>query len=235
MITLIHGEDITASRNFYFDAKKKSVDAITLDGTAITLTDLQQALSGSDLFGVKKDIFIENLISKRKSIKDIEQFVDIITDSNAETVLWESKELTPKQVGLFGKAAVRLFKIPSTIFAFLDGIRPNNGKQLIELFHKTLEDKDPEFVLFMLQRQIRTLLALSSSSEESESRSATFISELSRLAPWQKGKVEKQAGLFSTQQLLDVHDKLFQLELDMKTGGLTLPLAESIDMLLLSI
>jgi len=233
MITLVHGEDTTASRNFYFDVKKKSVDALTLDGATITLTDLQQALSGSDLFGETKQIFIENLLTKKKGSKELDSLTSLISQTSQTITLWESKELTPKQVGLFGKATVRLFKIPSTIFAFLDGIRPNNGKQLIELFHKTLEDKDPEFVLFMLQRQTRTLLALSSISDKPTDQST--ISEVSRLAPWQKGKVEKQAQLFTSQQLLDVHDKLFQLELDMKTGGLTLPLAESMDLLLLSI
>lgn len=228
MITLIHGEDTEASRNYYFDLKKKSKIALTLDGVSLTLTDLQQAIDGQDLFGETKNVFIENLLSKRKSTKDIEQFVAVINSSGADIIVWESKELTPKQSGLFGKATARVFKIPSTIFTFLDGVRPHNGKQLLELFHKTLEDKDPEFVLFMLTRLVRTLLALQDNSKNQ-------ISEVSRMAPWQRGKVEKQATLFTAVQLIDVHSKLFALELGMKTGGLTLPLAQSMDLLLLSL
>src|SRR5258708_2845962 len=146
MITLIHGEDIAASRNFYYELKQKTTDAITLDGITTSPVDVQQALSGQDLFGDTKAIFIEDLLSKRKNLKDIEPLIATLNNSSADIVLWESKELTPKQSGVLKGASIKLFKIPSTIFAFLDGIKPKNGKQLIELFHKTLEDKEPEFV-----------------------------------------------------------------------------------------
>lgn len=234
MITLIHGEDTTASRNYYFDIKQKSQGSLTLDGATITLTDLQQAVSGSDLFGNSKDIFVENLLSKRKSSKDIQELVSIINASSSPIFLWESKELTPKQVSSFTKATVKLFKIPSTIFALLDALKPGNGQQLITLFHQTLMDKDPEFVVVMLQRQVRILLALSSVIA-SEARQSQSISEISRLAPWQKGKLDKQAKQFTEEELLNLHEKLFQLELEMKTGGLSQPLENEIDLLFFSI
>lgn len=228
MIILIHGEDTTLSRNYYFDLKQKSPDSLLFDGATITLTDLQQALSGDDLFGTKKDIFIDNLFSKRKSPKEVEAFAAVLSDSSSNITVWESKELTPKQAGLLKNATVKLFKIPATIFAFLDALKPHNGKQLMQLFHTTLQDKDAEFVLVMLQRQVRILLAIYEVSEN-------VISEVARIAPWQKGKLEKQAKLFTTEELLALHEKLFYLELNMKTGGLTMPLADSIDMLLLSV
>lgn len=228
MITLIHGEDIAASRNYYWSLKQKLSDAVSLQGATISLTDLQQAIGGEDLFGTKKSVFIEDLLSKRKSSKEIEQLVDVINTSDADVVVWESKELTLKQVGLFKNATVKIFKIPATIFALLDSVKPGNGKVLIQEFHKTLQEKDPEFVLFMLTRLIRTLLAMQDASSPS-------ISEISRLAPWQRGKLDKQAKLFTQEQLLQFHNQLFQLELNMKTGGLSSSLADAIDFLLIAI
>jgi len=228
MITMIHGEDIAASRDYYWNLKQKMPDSVTLNGATISLTDLQQAVAGQDLFGTKKTVVIEDLFSKKKSPKDLEQFTDILNNSDADIILWESKELTPKQVGLLKEKIIKLFKIPATIFALLDSIKPGGGKILIEQFHKTLEEKDPEFVLFMLTRLIRTLLAM-------QDNSSPTISEVSRLAPWQRGKLDKQAKLFRVDQLLSLHEQLFNLERNMKTGGLTLSLADSMDFLLLSV
>ncbi|HSD98391.1 MAG TPA: hypothetical protein VLB73_01680 [Patescibacteria group bacterium] len=248
MLTLIHGDDTTASRNYFFEEKQHYPDALRIEGSAISPTDLQQYMSGQDLFGQTKAIFIDTLISKRKSPKEIAQLIEVINLSpDTPIFLWESKELTKKQIELFKKITVKLFKIPSTIFALLDALKPNNGQVLLDLFHKTLLDKDAEFVLVMLERQIRILLAICGvipakagiQKEDKEPgsliKSGMTISEVSRLATWQKGKLEKQATLFTAQQLLQLHNALFHLEKNMKTGNLSLPLDKSIDLLLLSL
>lgn len=249
MITLIHGDDVAVNRNYYFELKNKSKESIILDGTKVTVTDLTQALEGQDLFGESKEIFIEELLSKRKASKELDALVSVLLTSNSSPItIWESKELTAKQVSLFKGAAVKAFKIPATIFALLDALKPKNSKQLVELFHKTLEDKDAEFVCFMLQRQVRILLALSNVSHAkagiqenkeldpgSKSGMTYSISEVSRIAPWQKGKLEKQTSLFSQEKLLELHDKLFEIEYGLKTGNLSMPITPTIDLLLLSI
>src|SRR5690349_208809 len=102
MITLIHGEDITASRSYYFDCKQKFPDVTLLDGATISPTDLQQALSGSDLFGEAKAVFIENLLSKRKASKELDTLISLVQSSiindKSSIILWESKEITKKQL-----------------------------------------------------------------------------------------------------------------------------------------
>lgn len=225
MITLIYGEDITASRNHYFELRQLATEPITLDGATVSPTDLQQTLSGDDLFGTSRNIFIENLISKRKSAKEIEILQNVLITAKTNIVLWESKELTKKQIDGFEKATVRQFKIPSIIFTFVDALQPNNGKKLLELYHEILQNKDPEFVLVMLQRQIRMLLALQDAGTEQ-------ISEVSRIAPWQRGKLERQARMFTQEELLILHAKLFTLEKNMKTGQLSQSLENEIDFLL---
>lgn len=235
MLTIIHGEDTAPSRNYYIELKHNSKSAVTLNGTTITSSDLTQSLSGDDLFGTSKDVFIEELLSKRKASKELDSLLSIINSQSSivNVFLWESKSLTKRQLDQFKDAtasnaaiAVKEFKIPSTIFTLLDNFKPGNGQELIKSFHQTLKDKDAEFVFFMLTRLVRTLLAIKENAQ---------ISEISRLAPWQKGKLDRQAKSFTTDQLIDLHSKLYAIEVGLKTSGLTQPLIPTIDFLLAAI
>jgi len=228
MITLIHGSDTAKSRNYYLELRQSAKDKVILDGEKITETDLLQALSGSGLFGDNQEIFIEELLSKRKSSKELDALLSTISDTSQKVTLWESKDLTPKQTSSFTKASVKQFKLPTIIFTFVDALAPGNGKKLITLFHELLTYEEAIFALSMVQRQVRILLALQSQSTQN-------ISEVSRLAPWQMGKLKKQAGMFTLEQLIALHRQLYELELGQKTGGLSLPLDQAIDFLLLSI
>lgn len=229
MLTLIHGDDTAASRNYYLTERQKSTEKKIIDGTTTTLTDLMQILSGNGLFGDQETIFIEELFSKRKSTKDIEELTNFLSDqADAQIFVWESKTLTPKQIGSFKKAVVKEFKIPSVVFAFLDSIKPGNTKIMIKLYHDILAQEDAMYVLVMLMRQVRILLALNDPSEQT-------ISEVSRMAPWQKNKMQKQAQWFGKEKLLQLHDRLFGLEYGQKTGNLPLPLTDAIDFLLTSL
>lgn len=229
MITLIHGDDTAASRNYYLLERQKTQEKKIVDGNTIAVTDLMQIFSGNGLFGDQETIFIEELVSKRKSSKDIEELVGVLnTQQDAMVYVWESKFLTPKQVAQFEKVTVKEFKIPTIVFTFLDSLRPHNASQTIKLYHEILEREDAMYVLVMLIRQIRILLALTDENTQT-------ISEVSRMASWQKGKMQKQAKLFSTDHLLQLHNQLFQLEYGQKTGNLATPLSDAIDFFLASI
>lgn len=228
MITLIHGDDTAKSREYYISERSRYPEKIILDGTTLTITDLIQATSNNGLFGNQRLIFIEDLFSKRKPSKELDEIVNAIRESEQEIFLYESKELISKQLKPFENSKIKHFPIPKTIFAFLESLSPGNGKKSISLFHELLKTQDPNFALFMLQRQVRILLAISSTLSPT-------LSELSRLAPWQKSKLEKQAKLFSLDQLLNLHEQLYQLELATKIGQLSQPLDQAIDFLLLSI
>lgn len=230
MLTLIHGEDITNSRNFFVAQKQIISDAITFEGIALQLGELTQALKSDRLFILEKNIFINELLSKRKQGKEVQAIIDflIANEGQANIFLWESKELTAKQLTPFKKAIIKKFAISKTIFQMLDAIRPNNGRALLTLFHKTLEHEDEQFVFFMLVKQIRMLLAFSDESQMP-------IDEVKRLAPWQKNKLEKQAGFFSQDTLQSLYRQLFAIDLAQKTGGLAYPVSTSIDFLLAKI
>ncbi len=238
MLILIHGDDIVSSRKYFLDQKNKYPDALLLEGGSVTLTDLAQIFEGGGLFDDSKTVFLEYLISKksrghRANAKKPTEFGSLITyletQSATNTIfLWENKELEKSSSSLFKKAEIKPFKLPQTLFLFLDSIKPGNDKQLIALFHKTLEASDAEMIFFMLIRQVRLLLGLLEQTDEP-------IDELKRMAPWQKDKLKRQASLFKKEHLIKIYSNLFQLEVGQKTGGLSSPLTSAIDFLLLEI
>ncbi len=233
MITLIHGSDITASRNYFYLEKSKLQNTITLTGSTITYPDLMQALQGNGLFESDQTILVDELFSKRKPSSELDSITTLISQTTQKVIIWESKDLTAKQLGNFKKADIKQFKLPSVLFSFLDAIYPLNGKNAISLFHQVISDQPEELVFFMLVRHIRTLLTLSPMNPEPSSHEQ--ISEVSRLAPWQKSKLEKQAHLFTKAQLLNFYKQLYGLEYGQKTGTLNQPLLASLDFLLINL
>lgn len=226
MITIVHGDDIVSSRKYFLEQKKGS-DNI-LDGEKLTLTEAMQVFEGSSLFEEQKKIFIENFF-KRKSSLEFKQIQEIIDKNSkgSEIYFWEGKELTKSQVSLFKNTLNKLFKFPQSMFLFLDSLAPNKGREMITLFHKTLENTEAELIFFMLIRQFRLLLSLSNGSGQ--------IDEAKRLAPWQKGKLERQAKSFTEKKLKDIYAQLYEIDLGIKTGSLSLTLTQSIDMFLLNL
>lgn len=226
MITIIHGEDTIKSREYFLSEKQKKKDAIALEGVSVTATDLLQALQGNDLFNETKYIFAEEFFSKRKPGKETDEIISIIKQNQAANIIfWESKQLTPKQIAIFKNPVIKQFKPSPVLFQFLDMLKPGNGLQEIKKFHEVVEAEEEQFVFFMLIRQVRLLLALLDDGTE-------FIDEIKRMQPWQKTKLQKQAKQFTSEQLISLYNKLYQLDFEQKTGSLRLPLTHSIDFLL---
>jgi DNA polymerase III delta subunit len=233
MITIIHGDDISKSREYFNELRQKQKDFLLFDGNKLTITELVQNIEGSSLFGNTKAIFIEEFLTKlKKTNKESKEILDFMLKNAKPSVfvLWESKEILKRDLSLFKNAVVNLFKLPKNIFLFLDNLRPNNSKNLLNLFHQALGSGiKEELILFMMQRQFRILLALSEPSEKEQ------IEEISRLAPWQMGKLERQSKIFDRQNLKKIYKKLYEIEVGQKTGSLSLSLTQAIDFLLLDL
>lgn len=233
MITIIHGDDISKSREYFHELKQKHRGFVLFDANKLTITDLVQNIEGSTLFGIAPAIFIEEFLTKlKKTDKESKEILDFIIKNSKSSVfaLWESKEILKKELFLFKDPIVKLFMLPKNIFLFLDNLKPNNSKNLLNLFHQALDSGiKEELILFMMQRQIRILLALSESSDSDS------IEELIRLAHWQMSKLERQAKFFDHARLKKIYKKLYEIEIGQKTGGLSLSLTQTIDFLLLNI
>lgn len=226
MITIIHGDDVVLSRRFFTEQKTSLDSEITFDNNNFNLTDFIQSLSGKSLFAENKKIFLDGLFSSKKiSDEQSETLVSKIKKSNSpiDFFIWEGNELSKTFLNQFPKTTVKFFKLPQSLFSFLDGIRPNNPSN-VSLFHDALKNSDENLLFAMLIRQFRLLLSINSNS----------IDETKRLAPWQKEKLQKQSRLFTGEQLKRTYNKLYELDLGIKTG-VNSNLINSIDFFLLDI
>lgn len=225
MITLVHGSDSVSSRKFFLDQKDE--ESLTFDAESLILSELEQSLGGSGLFGNTKKIFLENLFT-RKSAKNIEPIGKLLTSNpDLNVYFWADKEVGVKPLASFPKFENKNFKIPQSMWAFLDGIRPNNALN-VSSFHKTLQETEPEIIFAMIVRQFRLMLGLSESSSEN-------IDEVKRIAPWQKSKLVRQASMFEISKLKTIYKKLYKIDKTTKTGKSQLTLVQNIDILLLEI
>lgn len=231
MITIIHGEDITKSRKYFIDERKKYPDAMAVSGITITLTEIVQIFEGNELFASEKHVFIEDFLSKRKKSKEAEQINKVIqqNQTQASVYFWESKDISPATLKQWKNGLIKQFKLPQTIFTLLDAIKPNNGKMLINLFHQTIQDEDSLFIFSMLIRQFRLLLAMT------DIKATIQIEEVKRMSPWQKNKLQKQAAVFSIDQLKESYTRLYWIESGIKTGTLNISVEQAIDFFLIEL
>jgi hypothetical protein len=225
MQLLIHGDDLASSRNFYFEEKNKLGDVILLNGDGLTLDVLFQNAENKSLFGNEQTLLIENFFTKNKSIaietKKIVEYVN--KNKDLSIIFWESTELSKASQTLLKNAAVKTFSFPQILFSFLDNVKPNNSETLIKLFHELRQNMEPELIFFMLIRQFRIMLGIDGLDK---------IDEVKRMAPWQAGKMQSQAKLFSEEKLKGNYEKLFEIDLGSKTGKIPYSIERSIDFFL---
>ena len=231
MITIIHGDSTDESREYFLKIKTAFQNLLSLAEQDITAEVLINFFSGGNLFYEEKNLAIENLLSKNKTSKNLDELIKILNNNEKKSniIIWEEKEVGQKNLNLFPKASIQSFKIPKFIFNFLDSVKPGNGKSLIVTFHKLLENTPVEVILYMMVRQLRLLIAVTSSDK------SDTIEELGKIAPWQRGKLERQAVFFGRDKLINLYNKLYNIDLSSKTGTLPNPLAHAIDFLLLDI
>jgi DNA polymerase III delta subunit len=230
MITILHGDDIASSRNYYITERQKSKNTVILDGDKLTISDLMQSLEGGSLFNEEKDIFIENFFSGKKAnanFKELVIYLDKHTNE-ANICFWENSELSKTELATFKKATIKLFKIPKNLFGFLDNIKPGNIDS-VKQFHELLSLTPEELIFFMLVRQFRILLAISDIDTKNP------IDELKRLAPWQMGKLKNQARLFGMEKLTTIYTRLYEIDSAYKQGKLPATLTLTIDFLLVDL
>ena len=229
MITIIHGNDITKSRNFYIDTRQKFENPDIFDGEKIDYNTLFQTLEGNSLFTNQRHVFIENFISKTKSnSNEFKKIVEyLISNKDYEIVFWEEKELTKAQAAAFKNASLQLFNYPQILFTFLDSIKPNNISS-VKLFHDLQNTMETELIFYMLVRQFRLLLAVTSTGSQN-------IDETRRLAPWQSSKLKSQAQYFGKEKLIKAYKGLYKIDYETKFGLTAFDLSRCLDIFLIDL
>lgn len=214
MITIFHGDNYVLSRRALNQSLTKTPER--LDAKNLTEERLTQALESNPMFQIPKIFVIENFLSLPHS-KIKENLIKIVINNSAsEIYLWEKKALTPAVKKQFGKAAIKEFKLPASLFNFLDDLTLTN-------FHQALINNPAELIFYLLHRRISRLIQALDDPGSLKG------------APWQIGKLKTQAKKYSLDQLLDFHHQLLTLDEQLKTSQSILSLAGCLDLLLLEL
>lgn len=209
---ILHGEDANKSyerlTQITEELKSKQFEIVMNDATEIDITDLRQEIGSSNLFGSSKCFVIKNLLSGTKS-KNKEKLIEVLNqETNHEIILWENKGLTATLLKNFYKAKVESFSISPIIFKFLDSLRPQNTNNILLSWKKLLkEGTEPEFVFAMVVRQIKLLIQAKSDP--------SYI----KLSPYPARLIREQATYFTLNHLLDLFQKLYEVDIKIKTGS----------------
>lgn len=108
-------------------------------------------------------------------------------------------------------------RIETDIFKTIDALALKDKKQALRLIHKHLEKGDsPIYLLSMIHFQFRNLLIIRELIERHYPYYA--ILKTSKLHPFVVKKNYQQAIKFSLQELKKIYQKIFQIDLSIKTG-----------------
>jgi len=224
---ILHGDNLVASRKFLNEKINQAVasgsEILKLSGEKLTLGTLQQALESKSLFVTTRLVIIENLLSLPPS-KTKNRLTNYLRKNFFENlILWEKKEI--RSLTGFKKATVRLFKLPTTIFRFLESLTPEGKEHSLSLLHTCLNQDSAEMVFYMLIRQLRLLIIAKDLG----------VRGLDKMADWQKTRLVRQAQKFRLSQLIVLYRQLLKIDYEQKTGRASMPLSSQLDLLIASL
>ena len=221
---IFHGDNHIASRqalvDFIEESRNKYVRTISYQASELSLAQLESALGEISLFNDQVLTVIEEVHSLIKSTHRT-TLIDYLSKSQdiESIVLWEKKPLTPSQLALFNRAKLTLCKASKSLFRWLDSLSPNSSaQQKLQLFTQAVTEDGIEYCFLMLVRQIRLLLTVRDGG--------TIVGP-----PFVQRNLQNQARLFSLAQLLNIHEKLTNIDTETKTGGTRMTLKQQLDLL----
>lgn len=206
MITVLHGENIVASRKELDRIKSEfSGEIISLEGKNISETDFIQATQSASLLAEKRLVVVEN--GPELTLKNVK----------GDVIFWYDKELGKKSLENFTQSRIQLFKIETIIFKFCDALLPGNGKKSVELFRDCLKTMEPEYIFIMIVRQFRLML------------------NPTMATPWQQSKMLSASKAFGQEKLKKVYNQLLQMDYQAKTGQYPAGLVSALELFLLKL
>ncbi len=186
-----------------------------------TLFQFLKEKSKSQEFNFLKDEKLKNWIKKEFqkykieiSPKTIQSLIDFIGNDSWQlfneikklvTYKSKTKKVEERDINLLIKP-----NIETDIFKTIDAIAQKNKKQTLSLIHKHLEKGDsPVYLLSMINFQFRNLLIVKSDG--------SGFGKL-KLHPYVVKKTREQARKFSFEELKKIYQKIFEVDLAIKTG-----------------
>jgi len=225
---LLHGENITQSRlrlSLLTETLEKQgiKEIIRLDGLKVNLEEVRQTREARSLFGEQRLVIIANLLSAQASKRQKEIIDYLLRESyDLPLILWEKREIKGTILNRFkSKFKIEIFKIPPSIFRFLDSLSPGKSQQMLTLLHQ-IKERESEIIFYMLCQRVRQLILAKDLGEEG----------LESLKSWQQAKLLKQAENFEISQLTTFYHRLLEIDYRQKTSQTPFLLFSALDVLL---
>lgn len=234
MITILHGENTEESRTKRFElvqqAKKDSKEIVYLEGKNADLEHLIGSLETASLFSDTRLVVIDGLIASLRKGKKRDEIISYLKKGafDADLLLWEPKGVARNIISLkrFKHVSVEECKLPTTIFAFVDALGTTNTAGTLSYFDTAVKTTAPEVVFSMIVRQFRLMIGLTLDAS---------ISETKRLAPWQRGKLIKQAEGIGKNPLISHYKQLLTIDYLLKTGRSSIDLTKHIQKFIITL
>jgi len=224
MLKIICGQNSLAAYQHFLEEKNRlknfGYEIIEIDPNQLEEIVFWQK-DNLSLFNQKKAFFIRNLKKKiNKKNKKLEEIIKkIAEDKELILIDWEEdaekRELKITDV----KIEVKEFKLPISIFNYLDELYPKNLNSVIKNFNILTKKIPAELIFYMTTKRIRQLLQIKSNQK------------IKNLQSWQLKKLSFQAKLWPKEKLLIFYQSLFQLEKKIKTSATPFNLKNSLELL----
>lgn len=222
MITVICGEDILSSRNYYhtlkgeYRHKGREIKEIS----PADIPELQKWLGNAPtLFGEPAVFFTEHVNKKiTRTSQDLKKNLEVIANNpSTALVIWE--EVSARELK-FGKLVkVKEFKPQSSIFKLLDLCLPGKKMEFLEAYRSVSTYTDNTFIFLMIVRHVRKLLLATSGVFDKA------------IPSWQKGKLSSQAKAWNFEKLIAFYESLHKIDVGLKTGSTPYSPRQSLDIL----
>ena len=222
MITVICGEDLVSSRNYYSDLKNKYREK-NYDVKEIVPSQIEEVQKGLgeslSLFSEKIVFFTQGLnkiISRKTSIKHLIEV--LVKNKNIKIIDWE-EGIGARFLKFPKTVTIKVFKPYQTIFILLDSCYPTNKKNFINQINSLPDKVEDGFIFYMLTKHIRTLLIVKSGEKPSG------------MFDWQLYKLKNQVSYWSLEKLILFYENLHKIDLINKTSKNPFSIRSSLDLL----
>ena len=227
MLYLLHGENVSASRQALLDLKKNySSDSISVfDAKKFDADEFTRVYETPSLLSDRRLIVIEG------KTPTIQPFNRLTISSSTDLIFWIGEQLKPsnklfKLVKELG-GQIRAFKpaLPKHVFGFLDALGYKNKKKSFLELHRLLDQgESPVYLLTMIVWQIRNLLRVRLYNHPAITSRDACIGERynnggpkPKMNPFVLRKATSQVKNFEGEELVGIFRRLLKAEVALKT------------------
>ena len=211
MIYIVHGENVTASRNYIIGLQKDARQEVDITGTSADA--LYSVCRSNDMFGAKPAVVFDVSKMGRTNADD---YVKVLSGAPADTlmIIYSDKELSAanpfiKNAAMLKARIVENKQVAATaVFKFVDAAFSGNRAQSYkELRNLIVSAEDPIYILSMLEYGLRNVAYAKFSSPEYE-----------KASPFVKSKAKSQSQKFPEEKIEKLFGQFYAFDLRVKTG-----------------